>query len=143
MDYLGNKEILKLSKIGFLCSRKCPADVVLTSYAWAKEQRSKGNCVVCGNHSQIEKDVFEILLKGSQPLILILARRMKSRWDSSIQKALKENRLLIISPFTKENRITKETAEERNKFIFDICENQYVPFTQPNGMLEKLMKENM
>lgn len=144
MVYLGNNEILKLEKTGFLCSRKCPADVVLKSYNWAKEQRVKGNCIVCGNHSQIEKDVFEILLKGSQPLILVLARRMKTRWELSIQKALKDNRLLIISPFTeKETRVTQELAEKRNRFIIDLCEKNYIPYTQLNGILEKLLKENM
>lgn len=61
MEYLGNKDILKHPKTGFLCSKKCPTKVVLKSYEWAKKQRAEGNCGVCGNHSQIEKDVFEIL----------------------------------------------------------------------------------
>lgn len=61
MEYLGNRELLKNETIGFLSSRKCPADIVLKSYEWAKKQRKEGNCVICGNHSQIEKDVFEKL----------------------------------------------------------------------------------
>jgi len=37
MEIWGNKEILKLNKTAFLCSQKCPAEVVLKSYDWAKE----------------------------------------------------------------------------------------------------------
>lgn len=55
MKTWGNNEILKLNKTAFLCSQKCPAEIVLKSYDWAKEQREQGNCIVCGNHSQIEK----------------------------------------------------------------------------------------
>ncbi len=65
MIYHGNQDILKNYKVGFLCSRRCPAEVVLKSYDWAREQRENGITVVCGNHSQIEKDIFEILLKGT------------------------------------------------------------------------------
>jgi hypothetical protein len=79
MEYFGNTEILKHNKTGFPSSRKCPAEVVLKSCEWAKKQRAEGNCVVCGNHSQIEKDVFETLLKGKQPLVLVLPRGLKRR----------------------------------------------------------------
>ena len=77
MKFIGNKDILNLEKTAFLCSRKVPAEIILKSCDWAKRQRENGNCIVCGNHSQTEKDVFEILLKGKQPLILVLARSMK------------------------------------------------------------------
>jgi hypothetical protein len=61
MNFIGKKDILNLEKTAFLCSRKVPAEIVLKSYDWAKQQREKSICIVCGNHSQIEKDVFKIL----------------------------------------------------------------------------------
>ena len=90
MKYLGNRDLLKLRKTGFLCSRKCPANVVLKSYNWAKQQRSEGHCIVCGNHSKIEKDVFDILLKGAQPLILVLGRSLYKRKAPEINQALND-----------------------------------------------------
>jgi len=54
VEYLGNKEILNKHKIGFLCSRKVPADIILKTYDWAIEQRDNGICVVSGFHSKIE-----------------------------------------------------------------------------------------
>jgi predicted Rossmann fold nucleotide-binding protein DprA/Smf involved in DNA uptake len=142
MNYLGNIDILQLHKTGFLCSRKCPAEIVLKSYEWAKEQREQGKCIVCGNHSQIEKDVFEILLKGKQPLILVLARGMKKRFEPSIQRALHQKRLLIISPFSdNEKRVTRELAEKRNQEIIKICNYVIVGYKTKDGQLDKLLNE--
>ncbi len=142
MEYWGNKDILTLSKTVFLCSQRCPAEVVLKSFDWAREQREEGNCIICGNHSQIEKDVFEILLKGKQPLILFLARGMKSRWELQIEKAVKDNRLLVISPFDKDiKRITRKTAEKRNEKMIDMSDKVAAGFITPNGQLDKLLEE--
>ena len=142
MAYMGNTDILKLHKTAFLCSRKVPAEIILKSYDWAKEQRKKGNCIVSGNHSQIEKDVFEILLKGNQPLILVLARGMPIRWKPEIEKAINEKRLLVISPFEKEvKRITRETAKKRNQEMIQICDKIIVGYKTKNGQLEKLLKQ--
>jgi len=141
MEYKGNIKILEFYKIAFLCSQKCPANIVLKSYDWAKEQRAKGSCIICGNHSQIEKDVFEILLKGKQPLILVLPRSLKSRWKPVILKSVKEKRLLVISPFDEQhNRITRENAIEKNKTIISLGDEIVVGYKSKNGQLEDLLK---
>ena len=141
MEYLGNKEILKNYKIGFLCSRKVPASIILKTYDWAIEQRDNRICVVSGFHSKIEMDVFDILLKGTQPLILVIARSMKKRWEERIFKALKVNRLLIVSPFNSNTkRITKESSLIRNKYILSKSDKIFIPYTSPSGMLTQILK---
>ena len=141
METWGNKEILKLEKTAFLCSQQCPADVVLKCYDWAKQQRAAGNCIVCGNHSQLEKDVFDILLKGSQPLILVLARKLKTHWEPEVECAVNQNRLLVLSPFNESvKRITRETAEKRNRKIIEISDRIIVGYKSENGQLDKLLK---
>ncbi len=113
---------------------------MLKSYDWAKEQRKQGNCIICGNHSQIEKDVFEILLKGKQPLILVLARGMKTKWKSKIEKAVNEKRLVVVSPFEKViKRVTRETAKKRNRKIIEISDNILIGYKTKNGQLDILL----
>lgn len=142
MEYLGNKDILKLHKTAFLCSQKVPAEIVLKSYDWAKQQRQQGNCIVCGNHSQIEKDVVEILLRGAQPLIMVVARSMKKSWPLKIEKAVKENRLLIISPFADNvKRVSRKTAEQRNREIINLSNKIVIAHKTQGGQLDKLSKE--
>lgn len=144
MEYLGNREILINKTIGFLSSRKCPADVVLKSYEWAKKKREERNSVICGNHSQIEKDVFEILLKGNQPLALVLPRGLKSRWPKEWLEEIDKNRLLIISPFSKEvNRVTRETAIEKNKTIIELSTEIIVGYSSEGGQLADLLKNKI
>jgi predicted Rossmann fold nucleotide-binding protein DprA/Smf involved in DNA uptake len=92
-ESLGNIDLLKLPKIAFLCSRKVPAAVVLKCYDWAIEQREKGNCIISGFHSQIEKDVLHYLLKGKQPIILALARGLKSTLEPEFEKPIEQGRL--------------------------------------------------
>ena len=141
MFYLGDKHILENYKIGFLCSRKIPANIILKTYDWAIEQRDNGICVVSGFHSKIERDVFDILLKGNQPLILVLARSMKKRWEEKILKALEANKLLIISPVNSAiKRVTKETSLIRNKYILLKSDKIFIPYTSPSGMLTQIIK---
>jgi len=142
VEYLGNKNILNNYKVGFLCSRKVPADVILKTYDWAIEQREKGVCVVSGFHSKIEKDIFHYLAKGTQPIILVLARSMFKRMPNIFKELMEQGRLLIISPFDKNvKRITEQTALVRNKYIIMNSDELKIPFVSVNGLLSQLLKE--
>lgn len=133
-----NSEILKHHKTAFLCSRACPAHIVLKASDWATEQREKGNCIISGFHSQIEKDVFHYLLKGDQPIILALARGMKKRIEPEIQKALEDDHLLIISPFDEAlKRITTQSSQIRNELMAEIADEIFVAHASQGGNVEK------
>jgi hypothetical protein len=137
----GNTELLKLHKTAFLCSRKIPASVVLKCYDWAIEQREKGNCVISGFHSQLEKDVFHYLLKGKRPIIIALARGLKEKLEPELKAPMEEGRLLIISPFDKKvKRVTEHTAEIRNKMMIELADKITVGYASTGGQLEKLLK---
>ncbi len=139
-NYIGNIEILKVTKTAFLCSRKYPADTVLKSFDWGIEQRNNGKCVISGFHSSIEKEVHYFLLKGTQPVIMVLARGLLSKIEPKLQKALDDGRLLIISPFGQEiKRITTETAEIRNKFMIELADSIVIAHSTKDGGLEKLL----
>jgi hypothetical protein len=113
---LGNTDILQHHKVAFLCSRKCPAAVVLKSFDWAIEQRDKGTCVISGFHSRIEKDVLHYLLKGTQPVILALG--MMKRWPPEINAALDDNRLML-----------------------ELADAIFIGYASPEGNLERLCEE--
>lgn len=140
--YLGNREIINHHKVGFLCSRKVPAEKILKIYDWAIEQREKGVCVVSGFHSKIEKDVLHYLSKGKQPIILVLARGLFKRCPKQISELLKSNRLLVISSFDKfVKRVTEKTSTKRNIDIYDICDELVIGYQAKNGKIENLLSE--
>jgi hypothetical protein len=144
MNCLGNKEILNYYKTAFICSRKVPAGVIIKSFDWAKQQRKAGNCIVCSNHSPIEKDIFEILLKGNQSLILVLPRGLKKRWEPKLMEAVESNRLLIVSPFDHfVTRITRETAKTKNETILALADEIITGYVEKEGLLEQLLKNRI
>ncbi len=136
----GNCEIIRQHKTAFLCSRKIPAGIVLKCYDWAIAQREARNCVISGFHSTIEQDVLHYLLKGTQPIILALARGLKKKVDTDFQKALADNRLLIVTPFdTTNTRVSEKTAFSRNKMMIELADSITVGFASQSGSLEKLI----
>jgi len=141
-DHIGNYELLKLSKTAFLCSRKVPASAVLKCYDWAILQREKGNCVISGFHSKLEKDVLHFLLKGEQPIILALARGLKERVEPEFQQAIDQGRLLIITPFSEEvKRVTEQSAGIRNKMMIDLADKIAVGHISIDGILKELLQQ--
>lgn len=142
MTSLGNKELLKLYRTTFLCSREIPASVVLKCYDWAIEQRDQGNCIISGFHSKIEKDVFHYLLAGTQPVIMALARGMKKKIEPELKRAIDAGRLLIVTPFDNSvKRVTAETSEQRNRIMIELADEAVVGYVSRGGMLERLVKE--
>jgi hypothetical protein len=137
---LGNKDILNLPKTAFLCSRQIPASVVLKCYDWAIAEREAGNCVISGFHSPLEKDVLHYLLKGTQPIIIALARGLKIRVEAELKKPLDQGRLLIITPFEASvKRVTIATAAIRNRMMIEIADKVVVGYASPGGQLEQLL----
>ena len=56
--------------------------------------------VVGGFHSPMERECLDILLRGSQPVIMCAAKRLRGlRLGVAGRKAVREGRLLAISPF--------------------------------------------
>ena len=141
-NHIGNLEFLSLYKRGFLCSRKVPAEIILKCYDWAIEQREKGVCVISGYHSKIEKDVFHYLAKGKQPIIEVLTRGMKNRFNPVEIDLLSKNQLLIISPFTENiKRVTRETTYIRNKYIIENADDIFTGYIDPGGQLQEIINE--
>jgi hypothetical protein len=139
---LGNEEILNLPKTTFLCSRRVPASVVLKCYDWAIAQREAGRCVISGFHSQMEKDVLHYLLKGTQPIILALARGLKQRLEPELRQPLEQGRLLIITPFDSSVKwVTAENATIRNRMMIEMADEIVVGYSSLDGQLNTILTE--
>ena len=119
IQYLGNKELLKLHKTAFLASSTIPPDMVLRCYDWATAKHE--GCVVSGFSSKMEQDVLHFLAKGRQLVIVVLARQMYKQIPPELKTLLDENRLLVIS-VSNAVRQSKTTAYARNKYICEIAD---------------------
>ena len=121
MNSLGNRDLLNQPKTAFLASNTIPTDMVLRCYDWA-QQASRGNeCIVSGFSSHLEKRVLHFLIRGTCPIILVLARHMYKRVPDELQSLLDSGRLLIIST-TKATRQSRTTAYARNQYICELVD---------------------
>ena len=121
VEYLGNKELLKVQKTAFLASSTISSESVLRCYDWATEMRRRGECVISGFSSKLEKDVLHFLLKGTQPIIIVLARKMYKVIPKELQAPMEQNRLLIIS-VSNAARQSKSTPLARKRYICEISD---------------------
>jgi hypothetical protein len=137
-----DNEIWNLRKTAFLCSDKFSAGSVLKSYDWAAEMKRQGNCVMSGFHSKLEKDVFEILLKGDSPLIWVLAAGDPEHIFEKYKSHVEAGRLLIIPPPEGSRRYNwlkrHEYAHARNKFVVDNADEVVFAHIRKGGKLERL-----
>ena len=122
LAYLGNQSLLRLPKTAFLASSTIPVEMVLRCYDWAIEMRKQERCVISGFSSRLEQDVWKFLVKGQQPIILVLARSLYHRLPPELQPLLDSGRLLIIST-SSSTRQSKATAFARNRYICDIADD--------------------
>ena len=121
VQYFGNQELLKLPKTAFLAASFIPTNMVLRCYDWAKQASRGSECIVSGFSSHLEQQVLHLLMKGTCPVIIVLAREMYKHVPSVLQSLLDANRLLIIS-VSKTVRQSKATAYARNKYICEIAD---------------------
>ena len=119
VEYLGNKELLKLRKIGFIASRRMATTDVIPTLDWAMEMsRQKEVAMVSGFQSPMEKDVLKFLLRGVCPIIIVLARGMYCKIPKIFQTPLDQKRILIISN-EPDNiiRVSEISAHKRNEYV--------------------------
>jgi len=113
---------------------------VLKSYDWANEMKLTGQCVISGFQSKIEKDVFDLLVRGNSPLIWVLAHGVFDRPPAKLREYIETGTLLIVSPFNKSiKRMHRGLAFERNQFIADNADTLVFAHIRTGGMLEKLV----
>jgi predicted Rossmann fold nucleotide-binding protein DprA/Smf involved in DNA uptake len=138
---LGNLDLLALPKTTLFCSSRCPGSVILPTYDQAAKWRDAGRCVISGFHSPVEKECLQILLRGSQPIIICPARALPRRVPPDWKKPLAAGRLLILSAFTATaNRITAELAARRNEFVAALADDIFIAHATIGGHLEKLTR---
>lgn len=138
LNYLGNKDLLKLPKTAFLASNTFSSEVVLKCYDWATERSKSGDCVVSGFSSKMEKDVLHFLLKGKSPIIVVLARQMYKVVPVDLKEALEQNRLLIIST-SNAARQSRATALVRNRYVCEMADEIFACIS-PKSSLSYCLK---
>ena len=77
---------------------------------------------------------------GGTPIVMVLARGMWRSVPTEYREAINAGRMLVVSPFSQGVvRVSKETAEKRNGWILDHCDEAVFASLDPNGSLARLV----
>ncbi len=88
----------------------------------------------------MEKECLQILLRGSQPIIICPARALPQRLPPEWKKPLAAGRLLMLSAFTATaKRVTSGLAARRNDFVAALADEVFIAHASFGGHLENLI----
>ena len=95
INKIGNEELLNREKSLFLCSKHAPYSVYDKVFGWV-DSLTADDCVICFNSSELEDEVMRALLVNQVPTILVVMNRFTDKYNIQIEKALTEERMLIL-----------------------------------------------
>lgn len=137
----GPEELLARSYATFLCSVKCPGSLILQCYDLAKNFIASSTPVIGGFHSPVEREVLDILLRGSIPVCVVMGRGLPSRIPPEFRQPIDEGRMVLASPFDgRTKRTTAETSLKRNLLISALAERVFVAYAAPGSKTETLCR---
>ncbi|MHB9044309.1 MAG: hypothetical protein ACYC35_00065 [Pirellulales bacterium] len=135
---IGDPKILQRPLLAFFASTRCPGDVILRVYDAARSLRDAGIPIIGGFHSPMEKECLDLLLRGTQPVVICPARSLHGmRIPTAWKPAILTGRLLLLSPFAERHRrITAELSVLRNRLVAEIAAEIFVAHATPGSKTE-------
>lgn len=141
LSTLGDIGILTFPKTALFCSARCPGSVILQAYDQAVRWRDAGRCIISGFHSPVEQECFQILMRGTQPIVICPARALPRRIPTEWREPLTAGRLLVLSGFPETaKRATAELAIRRNELVAALADEAWFAHITPGGQSERLSK---
>ena len=143
MHGIGNREILRSQCLGLICSVQCPGSVVICTFDAIRELRDAGVVIAGGFHSPMERECLDFFLRGKQPIVVCPAKHPNgSRLPTECRKAINDGRLLLVSPFGSDTRVTtKANAQIRNEFVASLSSLILIPHCSPGGSAEIIARQ--
>lgn len=140
---LGNPELLQKDSLGLFCSIRCPGNVILKTYDLARALRDAGVPVIGGFHTPMEKECLDILLRGTQPIVICPARGLERiRPSAAVKDGIQAGRVLLVSMFgPRHRRATAGLADQRNRLVAALAGMAFVSHAAPGGKTEALCRE--
>ena len=140
---IGNDDLIKSSLLALFSSAKCPASSILKAHDYAKEIRNGKTGIISGFHAPAEKEVLEVLLKGSCPIVVVLGRRLDgARIPAAWKAEIERDRMLVISPFKEyQKHVTKESSLKCKDLAAHIARRALIIHASEGGSLETQVGE--
>ena len=134
INKIGNEELLNREKSLFLCSKHAPYSVYDKVFGWV-DSLTADDCVICFNSSELEDEVMRALLVNQVPTILVVMNRFTDKYNIQIEKALTEERMLILVFQRDEPHGAGQTPRLRNQYMLQKAEHIVCGYINKNGSI--------
>lgn len=126
--------------LALFVSRRASPLSVLVAYDLARALRDAAVPIVGGFDAPVERDCLDLLLRGQQPVLVVVARPLaRFRPPTSWAAALRDGRLRLMSPFAPEERGSPlANARRRNEAVAERSAGLLVVHASPGGGVERL-----
>lgn len=135
---IGNQSLWEREKTLFLTSKMAPFSCYEKVFQWV-ENFDMQQCAVCFNTSEFEREVLKALLVNCIPTTLIVLNKFHDTFNVQIEKALKENRLLIMVMKLEKCDGKGFPARLRNKYLISQVQHIACGYINTNGSIFGLL----
>ena len=134
----GNPNLMNREKTLFLCSKMTPIGLYGYVFKWT-DSLTESDCIVCFNSTDMESEVLKALLVAKVPTILFVMNRFTDVNNIQIERALQENKMLIIVLKRDETRGKGLTPRLRNEYVLSLCRHVVCGYVNKNGSVFPLL----
>lgn len=138
VNKIGNEALLNREKSLFLCSKHAPYSLYDKVFGWV-DSLSLNDCVICFNSSELEDEVMKALIVNHVPTILVVMNRFADKYNVQIEKALVEQRMLILVLQRDEPHGAGQTPRLRNQYIMQMAAKIVCGYINKNGSIFPLL----
>ncbi|MCR5193752.1 MAG: hypothetical protein K6D59_10660 [Bacteroidales bacterium] len=138
---IGNKNLWDRRKTLFLTSKLAPFSTYASVFNWVDSLTDR-DTIVCFNTSELEAEVVKALLVNNIPTVLVVMDYFHDRYNVQINKALDENRILIMVLKREKADGRGTTPCLRNKFIIGQVQHTVCGYVNPKGSIILILNNN-
>lgn len=135
---IGNRELMDQEKTLFLCSKHTPIELYEYVFRWV-DGLTERDCIACFNSTEMEAEVVKALLVAKVPTVLFVMNRFTDVYNMQIERALQEERMLIVVLKRDEPRGKGLTPRLRNEFVLGMVQNVVCGYVNKNGSVFPLL----
>lgn len=135
---IGNEEMIEREITLFLCSKQTPIPLYQYVFQWTESLTEK-DCIACFNSTEMEAEVLKALLVAKIPTVLFVMNRFTDVNNIQIERALQENRMLIVVLKRNEPQGKGQTPRLRNEYVLSRCQHIVCGFINKNGSIFPLL----
>ena len=132
----GNDSLLTSPKIGLLASRILRPHLTQTVIETIENLFQDEEIFVSGWHAPIEQEIHSVLIKRNSPHIHVAAKSL-----DQVTCELGEDKVLFLTHCSdKVQRITRQNALQRNRFVCELADQLLIPWLDPQGKTHNIVK---